>query len=168
MRTRYVFGIAIFALSMMTNAIDDPAAVKASIQKEMNGYVSAMKKKDLKVVEKFILANFTPEFKDTDSLGKVRTRQETLDLMKQNIAQLKSVDKMELSITSIKVAGNTATTSEHMVLEATIPSAEPTKTSKLSVDSIWIGTYVKKGAKWLCTTSKTTKEKVLIDGKPIG
>jgi hypothetical protein len=154
-------------MSMLAGAIDDPAAVRASIQKEMNGYVAAMKKKDTKLVEKFILANFSADFKDTDSRGNVRTREQTLELMKANIAQLKSIDKMDFKITSIKVAGDKATTSEHMVLEATVPG-EGAKTSKLSVDSTWTGSYVKKGAKWLCTASKTIKEKVLLDGKPIG
>jgi len=167
MRIRYALGIAILAMSVLTNAIDDPAAVRASIQKEMNGYVAAMKKKDSKLVEKIILANFAPEFKDTDSRGMVRTRDETLKVMKDNIAQLKSVDKMTFNITSIKLAGDKATTSEHMILEATVPG-EGAKTSKLSVDSTWTGSYVKKGAKWLCTASKTITEKVLLDGKPVG
>ena len=39
------------------------------------------------------------------------------------------------------------------------------KTSVLKVDSQWTGTYVKKGGKWLCTSSHTTKETVTIDGQ---
>jgi hypothetical protein len=171
MRSKILFRIPAAGLMALTlcAAIDDPNAVKAAIQKEMNGYVAATKKKDGATVVKFILANFSPDFKDTDMKGNVRTRQQTIDAMKGNMASLKSVEVMKLDITSIKVTGNKATTTEHMVMAATLnPFQEGSKPAKLNVDSTWVGSYVKKGAKWWCTSSKTVKEKVLLDGKPIG
>jgi len=157
-------GVAIAALAP---AVQDANAVKAQIQKEMNGYVAAMKKRDTKQMEKFVLANFDPSFKDTSMDGTTRNRQETIKVMKENIAMLRSVKAMSVKIVSIKVVGNKATTTEEMTLDALIaPMAPNLKASTLKVDSTWMGTYVKKGAKWLCTASKSTKEKVLIDGKP--
>lgn len=171
MRSNILFRIITAGLLALTlcAAVDDPNAVKASIQKEMNGYVAATKKKDAATVTKFILANFAPEFKDTDLKGNVRTRQQTIDAMKGNIGSLKSVDAMKLDITSVKVNGTKATTTEHMVMAATLnPFQQGGKPVKLNVDSTWAGSYVKKGNKWLCVSSKTLKEKVLLDGKPIG
>ena len=166
MKTRSAFALVLLGVGTLALALQDANVVKALIQKEMNGYVAAMKKRDAKAVEKFILANFAPEFKDTDMRGTSRNRQQTVDAVHQNLAMLKSVKGMTLNITSIKVTGNKATTTERMVLDATINGiADPAKPSTLKVDSTWNGTYVKKGAKWLCTSSKTIKEKVLIDGK---
>lgn len=167
MKTKFALvGLALFALAP---AAQDVNAVKATIQKEMAGYVNAMKKRDGKLVEKFILANFTQDFKDTDMRGQSRNRNQTIEAVHANISMLKSVKSMSLTITSIKVNGNRATTTEQMVLDATISGiADRTKTSTLKVDSTWTGTYVKTGSKWLCNSSKTVKEKVVIDGKPIG
>lgn len=163
------FGIVAVGLLSLCVAIEDPNAVKAVIQKEMNGYVAAVKKKDGATVAKFILANFAPEFKDTDLKGVSRTRQETIDKMNSNLSALQSVESMKLDITTIKVTGNKATTTERMVMAATIkPFQQGGKTAKLSIDSTWAGTYVKKGAKWWCTSSKAVKEKVLLDGKAVG
>ncbi len=169
MKTRSAFALVTLGICTLAVAFQDANAVKAVIQKEMNGYVAAMKQRDAKAVEKFILANFAPEFKDTDMRGTSRNRQETIDAVHSNISMLKSVKSMTLTITTIKVTGNKATTTERMVLDATITGiADPAKPSSLKVDSTWNGTYVKKGAKWLCTASKTVKEKVLIDGKVLG
>ncbi len=166
MRTRSVFAVALLAAGAVAFAFQDANTVKAAIQKEMAGYVAAMKKRDAKGVEKFILANFSQDFKDTDMNGQSRSRNQTIEAVHANISMLKSVKSMTLQITSIKVNGNKATTTENMVLDATITGiADRTKTSTLKVDSTWTGTYVKTGNKWLCNTSKTTKEKVWIDGK---
>lgn len=166
MKTRSAFAVALLAAGAISFAIQDANAVKAAIQKEMVGYVNAMKKRDAKLVEKFILANFSQDFKDTDMRGQTRTRNQTIEAVHANIAMLKSVKSMTLKITAIKVNGNKATTTENMILDATIAGiADPKKTSTLKVDSTWTGSYVKTGAKWLCTSSKTVKEKVMIDGK---
>lgn len=166
MKTRSAIVVALLAVGAISFAIQDANAVKAAIQKEMVGYVNAMKKRDAKLVEKFILANFSQDFKDTDMRGQTRTRNQTIEAVHANIAMLKSVKSMTLTITAIKVNGNKATTTENMVLDATINGiADPKKSSTLNVNSTWTGTYVKAGTKWLCTSSKTVKEKVMIDGK---
>ncbi len=167
MKARFaLLGLFVFALA---SAGQDPAAVKSAIQKEMNGYVAAMKKRDVKAVEKFIMDNFAQEFRDTDLKGVTRTRQQTVEAVRQNISMLKTVKAMSIEIKSIKMVGGKAITSEQMVLDATINGMSPDKpTSTLKVDSMWQGTYEKRGAKWICTLSKTVKEKVMIDGKPIG
>ena len=166
MRTRLVFlGLAVFALAP---AIQSPNAVKTAIQREMNGYAAALKKKDHASVEKFILANFAPEFKDTDTKGTTRNRQQTIEAMKTNMGMLQSVKSIRLDVVTLKLAGTKATTTEHMVMDAMIgPMAQGAKPSTLRVDSSWNGTYVKKGNKWWCISSKATKETVLIDGKKI-
>ncbi|MBC8064179.1 MAG: nuclear transport factor 2 family protein [Chlorobia bacterium] len=166
MKIRLVLlGLAVFALAP---AIQNPDVVKAAIQKEMTGYAAALKKKDGALVEKIILANFSPEFKDTDMKGTIRNRQQTIDAMKQNIGMLQSVKSIRLDIVSLKLVGGKAMTTEHMVMDATIPPiGAGAKNSSLKVDSTWNGTYVKKGDKWWCVSSKGTKETVLIDGKKI-
>lgn len=156
------------ALFALAPAAQDANAVKAAIQMEMNGYVAAMKRKDGAAVEKFVIANFDKTFKDTDITGKTRTRTEVIKLMKENLSMLKSVRTMSIKIESIKLVGGKALTTERMLLDATIVPMNPNaKTSTLKVDSTWSGVYVLKGNKWMCVTSKTTKEKVLIDGKPM-
>lgn len=166
MKTRLVFlGLAVFALAP---AIQNASAVKASIQKEMNGFAAAIKKKDAAAIEKIFLANFSPEFKDTDTKGRTRNRQQSIDAMKMNIGALQSVKSIKLDVVTLKLTGNKATTTERMAMDAVIgPMGQGTKPSTLKVDSSWNGTYVKKGNKWVCVLSKATKESVLIDGKKI-
>ena len=131
----------------------------------MNGYMEAMKTKDPAKVEAIIKANFTPEFKDIDTKGKVMTRDQTIATMKQNISSIKSFKSLKLTVGNVKVKGNQATTVEHLVIKGTLADPGNGKTMTIDVDATWNGTYVKKGGKWMCTSSKATKESVLIDGK---
>jgi hypothetical protein len=164
-------GICVLTLltaSFAANAIQSAAAVQSTIQKEMNGYVEAMKRKDVKAMEKVVLANFDPAFKDVGIDGKTTNRQQTIASMKRNVSMLKSIQSMSLKIVSCKIVNGKAMTTEHMQLDATlVPMSPGAKNSRLKVDSMWNGVYVHKGSKWMCISSKTTKEKATIDGKTV-
>ncbi|ODU52784.1 hypothetical protein ABT09_02440 [bacterium SCN 57-13] len=155
-------------LAVCAFAFDDAAKAKAQIQTEMSKYATAIKKKDAAGLEKIIKANFSEDFKDTDSKGNVRNREQTIQAMKQNITMLKTVKSVSVKVEKLTIKGGTATSNEHMVMKAVIAGPDPKQTATLDVDSSWVSTYVKKGAKWICTASKGGKEKVLINGKPIG
>lgn len=166
----YVF-VAAAMFATFAVAFDETSDFKAGIQKEMAKYVAAIKAKDVAGMEKVLRANFAPEFKDTDKTGRVTKLQQTIASMKANIAGLKSVQSAILKVESAKVANGKATTTEHFILKATIGSMDPKnpkKTSKLSVDSQWTATYVKRNGKWQCLSSKTIKETDTIDGHKIG
>src|SRR5262249_40059211 len=121
MRLRFPLALALGALFVLTTAADDPNTVKAGLQKEINRYVAAMKKKDFPAVKAVILANFTSDFKETDPQGTVRTREQVLDVLKQNLQQLKEINSLTYTINSLKLAGKDASTTEKMVLEGTVP-----------------------------------------------
>jgi hypothetical protein len=158
--------IAAFALLAIAVAADSPAQVKSSIGKQMAGYITALRAKDLVKVEAVIRANFAPEFKDVGLHGKTMNLEQTIAQTKSNISTLKSVQQASLEITSIKVAGNKATTNEVFKLAATLQDPnDPKKTHTLKVDSAWTGTYTKRNGRWWCVHSKSTRENVLFDGK---
>jgi hypothetical protein len=165
MKTRTLFGL--FLLSSIAAAGDSPAQVRAAVQQQMNLYVSAMKKKDGAAIEKVILANFAPDFKDVDIKGKARSRDETIQTMKQNISSFKSISNVSLRIVKMTVSGDKATSSEVFKLDGLIGGSGKAKTAKIQLDLAWIGTYIKRNGRWLCTQSKSTKERVLINGKPV-
>lgn len=159
------FALATLALISISAAADSPAQVKAAIGKQMANYVTALRARDMAKVESIIRANFAPEFKDISSDGKVRNLEQTITQMRMNVSILKSVKSASLVITGVKVAGDKATTSEVFKLDATIGLPNDQKPHSLKVDSTWTGTYAKKNGRWWCTSSKTTKENALIDGK---
>lgn len=147
-------------------ALESPAEVKAAIQKQMSAYANAIKVKNIVQVESVIKANFTADFKDTDTKGTIRNREQTIQAMRANVSSLKTVNNVKLTIDSIKLTGDKATTTEHFILDATMTNpADMKKTAVLKVDSTWTGSYVQKGGKWLCISSKAIKETVTIDGK---
>ena len=165
MKLRVPFGLIL--LCSIAFAADSPAQVRAAVQREMNGYIQAMKKRDLAAIEKIILANFAPEFKDTDIKGKSSSRDETIKAMKQNVASFKSISNASLNIVKMAVNGDKATSSEVFKLDGVVAGAGNGKTAKISLDLAWTGTYVKRNGKWLCVASKSTKERVLVNGKPL-
>jgi hypothetical protein len=157
--------IAVLAAMAFAAAADTPAQAKAAIEKQMGGYVAALKARDVKKVEAIIRANFAPDFKDIGMDGQARTLDDTVAQMKMNVSMLKSVKSASLAIKSVKVAGNTATTVEAFKLDAVIAIPNDPKPHTLKVDSIWSGSYAKKNGRWWCLSSKTTKESVSVDGK---
>jgi len=151
----------------LASAFDQASAFKSFMQGQMNQYVAAIKSRDLTKIEQVIKANFSADFKDTDLKGQVRNRDKTIDGMQRNVSSLQALDFISAKIESAKVMGNKASTVEHMILKGSLRGTDPAKPDKLSVDSVWTATYVKQGGRWLCTTSKTIKEKVLVNGKPV-
>ncbi|MCC7231249.1 MAG: nuclear transport factor 2 family protein [Fimbriimonadaceae bacterium] len=150
-------------------AIESPAEVRAAIQKQLLIYTNAIKAKNLTQVESVIKANFTADFKDTDTRGTIRNREQTIQAMRANVSALKTVNNVKLTIDSIKLTGDKATTTEHFILDATMTNpTDMKKTAVLKVDSSWTGSYVKKGGKWFCIASKAIKETVTVDGKKLG
>lgn len=165
------FAPIVLTLSLVAAAIaiESPAEVKAAIQKQMSAYANAIKAKNIVQVESVIKANFTADFKDTDTRGTIRNREQTIQAMRANVSALKTVNNVKLTIDSIKLAGDKATTTEHFILDATMTNpTDMKKTSVLKVDSSWTGSYVKKGGKWLCVSSRAIKETVTVDGKKMG
>lgn len=160
--TGFVAGLAVLAM-----AFDEVSAFKSFMQEQMGLYTKAIKEKDLGRIEKVIMANFTPGFKDTDLKGAVRDRAKVIEGMQRNVSSLQSLDFISLKIEDVKITGNKAVTVEHMVMKGWLQSANPAKPDKLFVDSTWTGQYVKQNGRWMCTATKTTKEKVLVNGKAV-
>ena len=145
----------------------DEAAVKKYIQGGMDEYSAMFKKKDAAGVERVIRKYFASSYFEVDPKGNKTTVQDVIDHTKMNIGMTKSVESFSVTVKSVKLSGNTATTSESMrgVLVIVSPM-DPKKTAKLGIDSTWTTTYTKTGNKWMATQGKILTQKMTLNGKP--
>jgi hypothetical protein len=148
----------------------DNAALQKRINAEMAKYAAAFKAKDSKTCEAILRANFAKDYKTTDMQGKVTGLDHMIQQEKQHLGMIKSVNSMHLKVTDIKIKGDKATGKGSFHLEATVVGDDKNsnKFHKLHVASSWDANFIRKSGKWWVSSDKTTSEKVLIDGKPIG
>lgn len=146
---------------------DEAATLTKNMQEGMNKYCAAAVKGDHASMHKLILSNFAPNCKFVGVDGKTMSLKEWMAAMDMNMKSMKSITKMKLTCSDVKVKGNKATSNETFVMAGTMPNMkDPKKTSKFEVFGASTSVYEKIGGKWLVTTSKDTSMKMMMDGKP--
>lgn len=158
----------VLALSLVaTGALASEASeLRAHIQRAMNRYVAAFKKKDMRVQESVLRANFSPGFKAIDMKGKKSNLNQMIQMQLENNASIRSVKRISLNVSGIRVRGNKATGRGSFMLDAMIPNpGNPDKLSRLRVDSRWNMTLAKKKGKWWVIQDKATREVATVDGR---
>ncbi|HRF59055.1 MAG TPA: nuclear transport factor 2 family protein [Fimbriimonadaceae bacterium] len=163
-------GIALLALAggIAIVRADEAKDMTKRVQAGMNDFTKAVMRKDYTQAESVLKANFSPKFVYTRANGETMKLNDWLAQMKVQFAMLKSVSKMSMTISNVKVTGNKATSKETFVMVATMPNMQdPKKTSKLEVNSTSSSVWEKTAKGWMCISSKDLNETVKIDGKPM-
>lgn len=146
---------------------DEAANLQKAMQDGMNKYCAAVMKGDKAGASKIIMSAFAPNCKFIGMDGTTMNRDQWIASMDQNMKSMKSITKMKLTCSDVKVKGNKATSNETFVMAGTMPNMkDPKKTSKFEVFGASTSVYEKIGGKWLVTTSKDTSMKMMMDGKP--
>ncbi|MFY9233594.1 MAG: hypothetical protein WAO58_03950 [Fimbriimonadaceae bacterium] len=156
------------ALSLTTAGAfaSEASELRAHIQGAMNRYVAAFKKHDLRVMESVFRANFSPGYQSIDIRGKKMNLNQTIQRDLEHNAGIKSIKRISLAVSGIRVRGNTASGRGAFMLDAMIANPKnPKKLSKLHIDSRWNLMLTKKKGKWWVTQDKSTRELATIDGK---
>jgi hypothetical protein len=167
-RTLFFASAALAALSA-TAQTGEAAKVSTHINAQMNKWEALYKKKDAKGIEAIIRANFAKSFVDVDGAGKKMNLEEFIASHKMHLAGTKSVSKIDVKMSDVKVQGSTGTGKGSMILEAVIFDREdPKKTHTLKVVGTWNSTFKKVNGKWWIVADKGISGKQWIDGKPAG
>lgn len=167
MRTVKGTAAVIIALLASFASADEAADLTKSMQVVMDQYCKAIVKKDFKTADKIILANFAPDCKFT-SQGKTIDLKTWMKMNNEQIKAMKSITKLSMKLTGVKIKGNKATGLENFVMVASIPTGNANKkVSVLSVTASNTTSMEKRGGKWLCTQVVSKPGKISIDGKPL-
>lgn len=138
-----------------------------NVQAGMTDFCKSVIRKDFTHAEQILKAHFSPKFVYTRTNGQTMKLGDWIAQMKVQFSMMKSVSKMTMSISNVKVAGNKASSKETLVLVATIQNMQdPKKTSKLEVNSTSSSVWEKTAKGWQCVSSKDLSESVKVDGKP--
>ena len=167
-RTLFVVTASLIALAALAQT---PEAVKvsANINGQMDKWESLYKKKDAKGIEAIIRANFAKSFVDIGLDGKKMNLEEFIASHKMHLAGTKSVSKLEVKMSNVKVQGTNGTGTGSLHLEAVIfDQQDPKKTHKLKVVSKWKSKFKKVNGKWWIVADTATEGKQWIDGKQMG
>lgn len=144
----------------------EASELRAQIQGAMNRYVAALKKNDLRVQESVLRANFSPSFKAIGIDGKKMNLNQMIQTQLEHSAGLRSVKRVSLKVSGIRVRGNSASGRGAFMLDAMIPNPQNAKKlSRLRVDSRWNMTLAKKKGKWWVIQDRSTYERATVDGK---
>lgn len=169
---RLVMKLTILAVMIATAAPtvfagDSASALKKELQKGMNSYAAAFKKMDVAAVEKIIRKYFAPDFYQTDANGNKSTLEDWINQTKQHMKMTKKVESIAVTVHTLKLSGDSASTTESMKAALIIVNPnDPSKTARLSVDANWQAIYKKVNGKWMAMSAKATGEKFLLNGKP--
>lgn len=168
MTNKWKLAIALGLTSCASLVLADEAAnLQRAMQDGMNKYCAAVMKGDKAGANKIIMGAFAPNCKFTGMDGKTMNLKQWMAAMDMNMKSMKSITKMKLTCSNIKVSGNKATGNESFMMEGTMPNMkDPKKTSKMMVMGTSTSTYEKMGGKWMVVTSKDTSQKMMVDGKP--
>jgi hypothetical protein len=86
-----------------------------------------------------------------------------------HLAGTKSVSKLNVKMSNVKVQGSNGTGKGSLHLEGVIfDQNDPKKTHTLKVEAKWNSKLKKVNGKWWIVADTTTHEKQWIDGKPTG
>ena len=147
----------------------ESAKVAAHINAQMNRWEALYKKKDAKGIEAIIRANFAKSFTDTDLSGKKMNLEEFVASHKMHLAGTKSISKLDVKMSNVKIQGSNGTGRGSLHLEAVIyDQVDRKKTHTLKVLANWNSTFKKVNGKWWIVADKAISEKQWIDGKPAG
>ncbi len=154
--------LALFVLAVVGSAAQ--ADLQSDARSMNNQMTSALKKMDVKSVEKITKQWCSPNFKYTE-LGRTQTRQEMVTDIKMSFTQIKNVLVSESKIKKITQKGNSGTTTgtHHMVCDILMPDK---KTHKLDYFGISTDVWAKNGKKWQVVSMSMMNLKMTLDGKP--
>ena len=167
-RALVVLTASLIALSA-TSQSSESAKVSAHINAQMDRWESLYKKKDAKGIEAIIRANFAKSFTDTDQGGKKMNLEQFIASHKMHLAGTKSVSKLDVKMTNVKLNGASGTGTGSLHLEAVIfDQQDPKKTHTLKVIGEWTSTFKKVNGRWWIVADKATSGQQWIDGKKVG
>ena len=164
----FVVSTSLVALSA-TAQTGESAKVSAHINAQMDRWESFYRKKDAKGIEAIIRGNFAKSFVDTAKDGTKMNLEQFVASHKMHLAGTKSVSKLNVKMSNVKVQGSNGTGKGSLHLEGVIfDQNDPKKTHTLKVEAKWNSTLKKVNGKWWIVADTTTHEKQWIDGKPTG
>lgn len=158
--------MAVFALATVALA-DEAATLKKWMQDGMNATAKAVMKKDMASAEKQIRASFAKDYKGTDSQGRTVSLEEWLKEMKTQVSMTKRIDKMNLSVKSIKVTGNKATSEEATEIVMVMDNPQTKKEMQIRILQSSESKLEKRSGKWWVVASKDKSTKTWVDGKEV-
>jgi len=152
---------AVFALA------EDASTVTKHVQGEMNKFVAACKKKDMKTADGVILTNFSPTCKLIGMDGKSTPLKAWIKQQDDQMKMTKSVTSMSLKLTNGSLKGNTFTGLESFSETGTMANPKnPKKASKFVVSGTAVMQMEKKNGKWWVTKRTEKSMSMTVDGKP--
>jgi hypothetical protein len=167
-RILFIATATLVALSA-TAQTTESAKVSAHINAQMDRWESFYRKKDAKGIEAIIRGNFAKSFIDTAKDGTKMNLEQFVASHKMHLAGTKSVSKLNVKMSNVKVQGSNGTGKGSLHLEGVIfDQNDPKKTHTLKVEAKWNSTLKKVNGKWWIVADTTTHEKQWIDGKPTG
>ena len=167
-RILFIVSTSLVAFSA-TAQTSESAKLSSAINAQMDRWESFYKKKDAKGVEAIIRANFAKSFIDKSLDGQKMNLEQFIASHKMHLAGTKSVSKLDVKMSNVKLKGSTGTGKGSLHLEGVIfDQNDPKKTHTLKVEAKWNSTFKKVNGKWWIVADTTTHEKQWIDGKPTG
>lgn len=133
------------------------ADAKTDLQKKLDAYCAAVKKKDVKAVERILRDTLSPQFVYVSGAGRPFMFSDWIGLQKQQVTLMDKVTSMSIHIDSLKIVNGTAamTTTSHFV--GTIKDGPNMKPEARAFEGRSEQTLVKQRGKWLVTKMREAR-----------
>jgi ketosteroid isomerase-like protein len=149
--------LAVLALTVTASA---QSADKAQIKQIYSKLATAMKARDMNVIEGLEAPNYTEH-----ANGKNLSRKEANDAMAQEFQVVKTVSKMDIQVLTVSINGKTAHVTAKYSMAATLVQAG--KSHILKAEGKTSDTLVKTSKGWLFAAETDEQATGTLDGKPM-
>jgi hypothetical protein len=162
--------LSVAALALLTagtgpTARADDAAARRAIQGVYTRYARVMKSGDSKAAIRLLQTSATPDFTTRTMGGRVTTRPQMIQQLQARRGGVPKGGDVHMSLLTLKVNGNTATTTSSRKVSATQKDPQG-KAHTFAVNSVSRDSWVKSGNAWKIRKSEEVKGTMLMDGKP--
>jgi hypothetical protein len=155
--------LAAGALTLSACALGDAASdARKAIQGLYNTDNAAAMRKDVNA----IFAHTTPDYVATDKQGKKHTVAEAKTQLPMVFSMSKSI-KAVSKIKTFKLSGSTASCTVDESVTIQLQNPQNNQTATMSIEETNADTWTKTAKGWMKKTSKSLKEKRLMNGKPM-
>jgi hypothetical protein len=171
MRTRRL--TLLLGLATTTIAFATPASeLKASVEANFAKMTAAFRANDAKMYRQFADGYLAKNFVQVDTSGVKQDREKQIQLDLLHMAMLRHIQGMTISVRNVTVNGDAGHTIEefNVTASAKVPKdssgvAPGSRAGSVKIWSIQESTYRRINGKWMAVLSKTTGQKIWVDGK---
>ncbi len=165
MRIKFLFFALCLAICGSASA-NDHTELKRTVDSAFSKVAVAFKKKDQAAVDKLMRMFLSRDYVGIAIDGSKRNLAQTMAQMRQHLKTSKSISRMTMSVSNVKVTGTKGTATGEFNLTGVIHNDKARgKTSKLRVWEKSKDEYRKVNGRWMLVKSATLDGKVWIDGK---